>query len=263
MGNDLLTHQLQGKDGEVVLLLNGGMMTHGSWAPVAEELLDDEYRVLGCDFRGQLMSPGDGHRRLEGNVDDLVALLDTLELETVHVLGTSFGGLVSVLLTALHPSRVHTLAVVTAVDRTPEGMAEDAHELQTLAREVVATGDPSAFQDALIAEVYSPEFRKIHAEELAARRQQLLPEIWYRGLEGILESIASFDLSGQLDKIRCPTLIVRAARDAVFPAERVNALADGIADAELRVHPTSGHALVSEDPAWLVKTYRDFLVHAA
>ena len=261
MSNGLLTHQLQGEDGEVVLLLNGGMMTHGSWAPVAEELLD-VYRVLGCDFRGQLLSPGDGHGRLEGNVGDVVALLDTLELDAVHVLGTSFGGLVSVLLTALHPSRVHTLAVVTAVDRTPDGMAEGARELQALAREVVATGDPRAFQDALMAEVYSPEFREIHAEELATRRQQLLPEVWYQGLEGILDSIASFDLSEQLGKIRCPTLIIRAARDAVFPAERVDALAAGIAGAELRVHPTSGHALVSEDPSWLVETYRDFLTRS-
>lgn len=260
MSNNLLTHQLQGDRGEVVLLLNGGMMTHGSWAPVTAGLMD-AYRVLGCDFRGQLLTPGDGHRRLEDNVDDLVALLDALDLAEVHVLGTSFGGEVSVLLAAAHPSRVRTLAVVTAVDRTPPGMAEDAGELAALAQDVVESGDAGPFHDVLVAGIYSADYRETHAEDLAERREKLgtLPASWFQGLLGILASIEDFDLTAALGKIRCPTLVVGAAEDKVMPEEQVRALADAIDGAELRMHPTAGHVLVMEDPAWLTTAYRDFL----
>jgi 3-oxoadipate enol-lactonase len=258
LSQDLLGHRIQGDRGEVVLLLNGGMMSHGAWAPLTAGLLDT-YRVLGCDFRGQLLSPGPGHPRLEENVGDLVALLDALDLPAVHVLGTSFGGEVGLLLAARQPARVQTLAIVTAVDRTPPGMASNAQTLKTLARQILDGGDAGPFHDALVGDVYSPEYREAHAEEFAARRQQKLPAAWYQGLVGILSSIEAFDLSPVLAQIACPTLVVHAARDQVMPAERVQALVDGIEGAELRIHPSSGHALVAEDPAWLLKTYREFL----
>jgi len=268
MSDDLLGHQFFGEDAEgaernaVVLLLNGGMMTYRAWAPVVEGLLD-RYRVLGCDFRGQLMSPGLGHPRLETHAEDVLALLDALQLEAVHVLGTSFGGEVALLLAARYPERVRTLAVVTAADRTPPGMAEASRRAKVLVQQAAEGGDAGPFHDTLLEDVYSRQYREAHREQLAAHRQQTLPAAWYRGLLGILTSIEDFDLTPSLGAIHCPTLVVHAAQDAVMPTERVEALAAGIAGAELRVHPTSGHVLVVEDPAWLVRQYRAFLARAA
>ena len=259
---DLLGHQLDGTDGDtrkdVVLLLNGGMMTYPAWQPISQSFADS-YRRLGCDFRGQLMSPGPGHPRLEDNVGDLIALLDALELDRVHAVGTSFGGEIAILLASEHPQRVQSLTVITAADRTPPGMAEDSQRLQDLVRGVLAGADPGAFHDTLVESVYSPAFRKSHAKELQERRQRTLPSAWYEGLLGILESIQDFDLTRHLKRIVCPTLIVHAAHDEVMPIERVRPLADGIAGAQLRIHPTSGHALVLEDPAWLGQVCRTFL----
>lgn len=261
---ELLAHGLSGERGEVVLTLNGGMMTHGSWAPVTAGLLD-AYRVLGCDFRGQLLSPGEGHRRLEDHVPDVVALLDALGLAAVHVLATSFGGEIGLLLAAAHPDRVHTLAVVAAADRTPPGMAEDSRRLRDLVRQAAADGDRQGVFEALSERVYSARFQRRHAAELAARKAQsaALPDAWFLGLDGILASIESFDLGPLLGSIGCPTLIVHAAGDEVMTEPRVRALAAAIDGAELAVHPTSGHALVAEDPAWLGRVYRDFLDRTA
>ncbi len=260
MSDEVLNHRLLGDGEEVVLLLNGGLMTHSAWMPVTDELLD-AYRVLGCDFRGQLLSPGDGHPQLIDNVVDLVSLLDALELDRVHVLGTSFGGEVGVLLAALHPQRVRTLAAATAVDRTPAGMRESSRELYAVVRRVLAGADPGEVHDAILDDVYSPAYRRLHADELAVRRERTaaLPAPWFRGLLGIVASVTDFDLSPWLGRVGCPTLVIRAAADAMMPAERVRALAEAIAGAELRTHPSSGHGLVVEDPAWLAATFRDFL----
>lgn len=271
-GNGLLSHRLAGEQGEVVLLLNGSMMTHPSWVLIAQGLhapSPTPYRTLGCDFRGQLLSPGPGHRRLEDNVADLVGLLDHLELDSVHVLGTSFGAEVGVLFAAAHPGRVCSLAAITVCDRTPPGMPEDARRLQAEARRILAAEDPGdaldtdagVFHDALIGNVYSAAFRARHAEMLAERRAKVaeLPRSWFEGLDGILHAVQDFDLGPAVGKIRCPTLIAHAGADVMMPRERVEAVAQGIRDAEFHVHPEAGHGLVIEDPAWVVKVYRDFL----
>lgn len=271
-GVGLLTHQLQGERGEVVLLLNGSMMTFPSWALIAQPLHAPSptgYRTLGCDFRGQLLSPGPGHRRLEENVDDLVALLDHLALDAVHVFGTSFGGEVGILFAATHPDRVRSLAAITVCDRTPPGMPEDSQRLQGEARRILAARDigsalatdAGAFHDALVDGVYSARFRARHAEMLAERRAKVaeLPRSWFEGLDGILHAVQDFDLGPMLGRIRCPTLVVHAAADAMMPRERVEAVARGIPGADFEVHPEAGHGLVIEDPEWVVRVYHEFL----
>ena len=71
-GGDILTHRIDG-EGEPLLLLNGGMMSIAAWEAIAGPL-HRHHRVLRCDFRGQMLSPGAPHREMEDNVRDLVAL---------------------------------------------------------------------------------------------------------------------------------------------------------------------------------------------
>jgi len=52
----VLTHRIDG-DGPPLLLLNGGLMSIGTWQPFADAL-SPRYRVTRCDFRGQLLTPG-------------------------------------------------------------------------------------------------------------------------------------------------------------------------------------------------------------
>lgn len=262
----LLGHQLHeaspGPEAETVLLLNGSMMSHAAWGPVTERL-QEGYQVLACDFRGQLLSPGEGHPALEDNLPDVVELLDHLELEQVHVLGTSYGGEVAALFAARHGERVRTLALATASDRMPDGMLANARKLQGLARQVLEGGEHGPFFDALIERVYSPEYREAHAADFAARRQTPYPEPWYQGLQGILTAVQGFDVSQDLPNITCPTLVLHAAQDEIMPKARVRALAQGIPGAELEVHPASGHALLVEDPSWLAERYLAFLARHA
>lgn len=256
----LLGHHMAG-EGEVILTLNGGMMTYASWDLITDELGRNR-RILGCDFRGQLRSPGPAHPRLEEHVPDVVALLDALELSSVHVLATSFGAEVGLILAARHPERVRSLAAVTAVDRTPPGMAENSVHLRALARRVVRGDAPAhAIHEAMVEDMYSQAYRDAHAEVIAERggRTAGLPKAWYEGLDGILAAVADFDLTDYLSQIHCPTLVVHAADDIVMPLPQVRALAEGIDGARWQEHPTSGHALVVEDPAWVQRVYREFL----
>lgn len=264
----LLAHAVQGPaDGTPVLLLNGGMMSHAAWGPVAQRLLDtDRYRTIGCDLRGQLLSPGEVPPAIDGQVEEVVRLLDAFGLaETpVHVLGTSFGGEIGLLLAATHPERVRSLAAVTVTDCLTPEMRDAVEASRRRVAEVARGGDRTELQDALLEEVHSESFRREHGGLLAAarRRMEHMPQTWFESLDAILASYAEVDLRPVLGDVRCPVLVVIAADDRVMPPQRSRALAAALppeASVEVAEHPESGHALVVEQPGWLAERYLEFL----
>lgn len=265
----LLTHRVDeprsGTDAApTILLLNGGFMTAASWEPIATPLLE-RHRLVRCDFRGQLTSPGPVHERFEGNVDDIGVLLDHLEethgIERVHVVGTSFGGKAAVLLAARRPERVESLVVVTAADRATDAMFRGAEEMHRVVDSILAGGDRTAFHDLLVRDVYSTAHVEANADVLAERGRQIgrFPDAWFAATKDLVRSLEPLDLRPALPSIRCPTLVVVAGDDRVTLPERGRALARGIDGARIVEHPTSGHALVAEDPAWVAATILEFL----
>lgn len=258
----VLTHHLEG-EGETILFLNGGFMTFGSWEPVARPMRQG-YRHLFCDLRGQIKSPGPSRDRLEENVQDVRDLLDHLNIEQVHVLGTSFGGFVGLLFAALHPERVLSVVAATTTDVATPDLVRGVEDLRRTVADIVEGGDAGRFHDLLLQEVYSPEFIAEYRQEFSRRRDQMgtLPKDWFAGLQGIITCTETVDLRPHLGAVRCPTLVIHAARDEVIPRERSEALAAAVNGAELIEHPFSGHALVAEDPKWLAEQCLSFLSRA-
>ncbi len=254
-----LTHRLEGDAGPPVVLLNGGMMTFPAWEPLAARLRAS-HRLLLFDFRGQLLSPGEGPADLAGHAADVVALLDQTGWESAHLVGASFGAEVALELAATAPARVRSLVLVTAMDRETPEFAAGNRAMREILGEILAGGDRGSFYDVLVEGIYSERFRQAEAATLALRRAQVaaLPLAWYAGVDRLLAAIDGFDFTPLLPAIGRPALVVLAADDRVMDAERSRALADGLG-AEVVVHPTSGHGLVVEDPAWLAGVCLDFL----
>lgn len=264
---ELLAYRVEGPtqgDGEPLLILNGGLMSYAAWGPLSTRLRK-RHRLILCDLRGQLLSPGPAPPDLAGNVADLTALLDHLGLDSVHVLGASYGGEIGLLLAALAPRRVRSLVAVTVADHADEAMRRDGDEWRELLAAATDEEGRGRFYLRLIESVYSREFRRRFVEELAARRSLLaaMPDAWWNNLETILEAVASLDVRPHLGAIGCPTLVVIAADDRLMATERSLAVAAAIAGAETRMHETSGHALVAEDPAWLARVALDFFARHA
>jgi pimeloyl-ACP methyl ester carboxylesterase len=242
----VLTHRIDG-DGSPLLLLNGGMMSMAAWEPIARRLAA-RHRVIRCDFRGQLLSPGAPRASMEDHADDVAALLDALGETRVDVVAASFGAYVGLLLAARHPKRVRSLVAATVTDVADEGLGEPGARLAETVRASARGGERTAVYDAIVHLAYTPEWQAAHAEEIAARRAQvgLLPDAWFTGLEGLLGALVKVDLRAVLPKIACPVLVVAAGRDAAMPRERTEAVATAIPGASLVVVPGSGHALIVE-----------------
>lgn len=258
-GAGLLAHRVEGV-GEPVLLLNGGLMTLAGWETLAAPLRE-RFQVMRCDFRGQLLSPGAVPATLDEHAGDVVALLDGLGLARAHVVGTSFGALVGVLLAARWPERVRSLVLATATERLGEAGEEGRAFCAAAARQAAAGGDRGAAYDVLTCVAFSPAYRKAQADELAARRgrMHLLPAAWFEGAAALLDALAGLDLRPLLSKVACPTLVIAAERDETFAPEHSQALAAGIPGARLAIVPDSGHALVVERPEALRQMVEGFL----
>ncbi len=258
-----LAHRVDG-EGRPLLLLNGGMMSFGAWEPVARRLAE-RHRVIRCDFRGQLLSPGVPPERMEGHAEDLVRLLDALSIPRVDVVAASFGAYVGLLLAALHPGRVTSVLAATVTDAVDGSMGEGSEALAAAVREALAGGDRTKVYDQIVAIAYSPAWQEAHRDELAARRGQvgLLPQAWFAGLDGLLRALVTVDLKPYLSKISCPVLVVAAEHDSAMPLGRTEAVARAIPGADLVVVPGAGHAVSVEREGEFLHIAERFLERTA
>jgi pimeloyl-ACP methyl ester carboxylesterase len=103
-------------DGEPVVLLHGFPQDSTAWDRVTPALHQHGLRTLAPDQRGYspMARPrGRACYRLRETVDDVVALLDAAGLDSAHVVGHDWGGMVAWGLGAWHPDRVRTLTVLS------------------------------------------------------------------------------------------------------------------------------------------------------
>jgi pimeloyl-ACP methyl ester carboxylesterase len=125
--------------------VHGGAQNAHTWDTVAIAL---GLPLVAADLPGHGHSdgPGDhpaGQLAVDGNADDLAAVLTHLGIDTVHVVGMSLGGLSSIALTALHPHLVRSL---TLVDITP---GVNAQKTQAITAFVNGPATFASFDDLL------------------------------------------------------------------------------------------------------------------
>lgn len=109
VGSDQLWLEDRGGAGPVVVLLHPGIYDSTVWDPVLP-LLDDGLRLVRFDRRGfgRSSRPTEPFR----SMDDLVAVLDHLGLDQVHLVGNSMGGETGLALALEHPQRVASLTLL-------------------------------------------------------------------------------------------------------------------------------------------------------
>jgi 3-oxoadipate enol-lactonase len=208
-----------------------------------------------------LLSPGPAPTTIAGHAEDIVRLLDALQLDSVHVAGVSFGGLVGLTLAARAPARVRSLIAISTTDRVTPDMAARGVPFRAAVQEAMRGGDRSRVLELAAESTYSPEYRARNAPLLAARRRAvaLLPSAWFSGVDQLLASLDDLDLTLLLGDITCPTLIVGGEADATFPAAHSRALATAIRGARLVLVPQGSHGLVLEHPAHVAALIVNFV----
>ncbi|MCG7917328.1 MAG: alpha/beta fold hydrolase [Candidatus Thiodiazotropha taylori] len=94
----------------VLCLMHGLFGSSSNWMGIVR-LLQDQFRIINLDLRNHGRSPHYSEMSYPLMVDDLLALCDHLDLQTVSLLGHSMGGKVAMLTALTNPERVEKLLV--------------------------------------------------------------------------------------------------------------------------------------------------------
>lgn len=236
---DLLGH------GETVAFLNGVMMTTQSWV-LQTSLFRQHYRCLLHDFRGQLLSDKpDEPWTLEDHADDLLALLDLLGIERCHLVGTSYGGEVGLIFACNQPDRVKSLSVISSVS---EVGPELDRAVAIWAETALAT--PDQLYRISVPANFSPGFIDANPQliEQGEERLSACPPEFFTGFARLVDAFRKLDITADLPRITCPTLVLVGEGDRLKPPEYSRLIAERIPSCELLLIPEAGHAVVLERP---------------
>jgi pimeloyl-ACP methyl ester carboxylesterase len=236
-------------------------MTMAAWEPIASVLLQQQ-RVIRCDFRGQLLSPGPAPATIAGHAADVVAVLDALGIDAAHVVGTSFGGFVGITLAATAPSRVRSLVAGTTTAHLTDDDWEVALPLVEACRAAAdGRGEGGRVLDVIAPVTYSPRFLDTNREMLEGRRALMsaLPRSYFEGAAAIVALLQRLDLRALLPAIECSTLVLAAGDDRTFPLRHSQALAAAIRGARLAILDGAAHGVFSEEPARVAPIVASFL----
>ena len=244
---------------EWIVLLNGVAMTIAHWKPVVERL-PSRYRCLLHDFRGQLLSPDapgkPGVQSLEDHVEDLRALMDAAGVAKAHVVGTSYGAEVAMLFAVTHPERTASLVSIDGVSELDQVL-----KAAVAAWKAAALADPVVFYRTTIPWNYSAGYLAANADALARREAAVaaLPRSWFVSFAGLCDAFLRIDLTKDLARIVCPTLVLVAENDILKGERFARIIADNVRGARLRVIPEAGHAVVVERPGEVAAAIAEFL----
>lgn len=216
-------------------------------------------RVVALDSRGHGRSDRPAAYTLDDHVDDVLAVMDALELQTADVMGTSMGSYVAQGVATRAPERVSMLVlVVPKASGTTSSVArligEHAAELH------------GKTNDEILAFIGELMFAPTSGPDLRAQREQAVQRDLALGLtqtpeqfQAASRALEGFDFRPDLPRVTADTLVVSGRHDPLNPPYEGEVIAGLIPRARFVVLEGSGHLPSLEQPEELHAVIRGFL----
>ena len=227
-------------DGRRVLLLHGFPQTSWSWRAQLSTLGNAGYRAVAPDQRGYSVGarpPAITDYALDHLVADVLALADTMEMDTFDLVGHDWGGMVSWVVAARHPARVRSLSVVStphplalrhALLGGDPDQARRSNYMEVFRQPEVpeklllgADGSGSGLRDLFAASGLNSSDAREYITVLTQPGAMTAALNWYRAMGG--------DDLADLSPIAVPTLYVWSSGDAALGRSAAEASANYVA----------------------------------
>jgi proline-specific peptidase len=275
VGPGRVWYEIAGDGPETIVLLHGGPGASSDYLEAFMDLADVGYRVVRYEQLGSRRSdkPDDPSLwQVPRFVDELETVRRELGLETMHLLGQSWGVFLAIEYALHHQERLRSLILYSGAASTAEcvaGMQRLRSELPREDQEILAryeatgeTGDPVYF--AIIQKLYQRHLCRIQPEPPAlaeSGRHLSLPV--YHTMWGANEffctgTLRDWDRTDRLEEINVPTLITNGRYDEVVP-ECGETLHRGISGSQLVIFEESSHSAHLEEPDLYFAVLHNFL----
>lgn len=231
------------------------------WGPQLAALTDD-YRVVVYDQSGSGRSPAtlaDDYSIAE-MARELLALLDSLDIQRCHFIGHALGGLVGLELALQRPQLLQSQVLINAWS------SPNPHSARCFAvrKNLLRDSGPAAYVQAQALFLYPADWIAAHSAQLAEDDAHALAH--FPEPTNLLRRIAAlqgFDVEAQLSAIHTPTLLIANRDDMLVPWQRSQHLADALPNGELALLEYGGHASSVSDTPTFNRVLLDYLTRQA
>ena len=253
----VVPYRVYGEGDSTLVFINGIHQSMAMWHSFVRRF-GQSYRIVLFDFPNQGTSrivSGSSTVTLDEQVDILAALIEaTSGASRPTLCSASWGGVVALAYAVRHPHGLRSLILASIGMRANQKMIElitnglsrpnrDGIEVAEALIESVGEALPVAMKNRIIG-----QFQRMSSEALQAFCQHGLSVITVRDLREVVD----------LGKVRCETILLHGANDAIIDLEDVRSLAAQIPSAEMRTIKDVGHFLHLEKEE-LLDVYDDLL----
>ena len=239
-----------------------------------QQVVAKDYSVITYDRRsaGQSEYPEDGYN-LPTFASDLRDLLRSLDIQRAVIMGDSAGGPIALTYALNYADTVDALILVETAsrlmnDRAREGIRRQVKVLERdgpaaafdlIQRQQAEGGQTLASRLSVPSQrMEAFQRRQRQVEELVGKLTREQRIMYTAGEMRNRSAYLDSDLTGRLNEIDVPTLVVHGDADEVVPTSSGEALAAGIRDAQLKIIAGAGHGLTQwPETITVIKEFMD------
>jgi 3-oxoadipate enol-lactonase len=251
-----INYELTGRAEAPVVMLSHSLASSMVMWKSQLDSLEPHFRVLRYDMRGHGGSDAPaGAYTLEMLVEDAAALLDALDIDTIHFVGLSIGGMIGQGFALSRAARLKSLTLCDTSAVMPD-------EAQPILDQRIAAARENGMADQVdgtLERWFTPEFLKANPTQVEMIRQQIraTPLVGYIGCSEALRGLNYLD---RLSEITLPTLIMVGEEDPGTPVAAAEAIHERIAGSQLVILPSARHLSNIEQAEAFNNALMDFLL---
>ena len=244
------------REPETILLLHGNAESSAVWFGWVPHLAR-RFRVVRTDMRGlgdSTPMPRDFPWSLDVIIDDFVSLMRVLGAERFHLVGAKLGGTIARRFAARHPQLVQTLTLAG----TPPPLYDVADHVRGLVQEFEKEGIGNWVRRTMngrLGSRFPPEGVEWWTQLMS--RTPVSTEL------GFTARIPTSDVTADLPRIACPTLVITTEGSALGSVEETRKWQQMIPHSSLLVLPGNSYHVAASDPDRCAQETLNFIAHAA
>ncbi|MFQ3566068.1 MAG: alpha/beta hydrolase [Aggregatilineales bacterium] len=231
-------------DRPALLAIHGAGGSRLSWPRSIRRI--EGWRVLTVDLPGHGRSEGAGRSSTAEYAADLLALLESIQLERVIAIGHSLGGAIALQMALEMPERVAGLILIA----TGAKLSVRADLLDALHSDPVNAA--AALNEMMFGGKTAPELKAANLALLRAAARVLHGDFWAAHM---------FDVRERLSAIDAPTLVIVGGEDVMTPPAYSQYLQTRLPNAALLQFAGAGHNVHLEQPDAVGAALRSWLAN--
>jgi 3-oxoadipate enol-lactonase len=248
-------YEIHGKQGAPWLAFSHSLACSVRMWDAQIEAFKDRFRILAYDTRGHGKSAAPaGPYTLEAMADDLRALVSHLDIQRLHFVGLSMGGMIGQTFAIKYPGVFSSLTLADTTSRYP---AEAAPLWQERIRTAETKGMQPLVQPTLERWFTAP-FRQ-NNPDIVRKIATAISTTPVAGYAGCCAAIPKINVTARLKDIKCPVLVICGEQDPGTPPAMAREIHDNTPGSKLVLIPQAAHLSNLEQPAAFNRALEGFL----